>query len=206
MKKALTLTILLSTILFVNLSAQVQHFTWQGVQRDYLVRIPANHVGTLPVMFFLHGLGDNITRCDQEYNFQQMSDGFGWAIVVPQARNLGMGNMWNVGMTNSNVDDAGFLLALLDSLTVQYQLNPDSVFFTGFSMGGFMTHRMAIEHGDRITACAPVSGLIYYEQASLTCGGLQRELHRFWLEPRSRGGRHHGLLAECQRLQRGSDH
>ena len=177
MKKSLTLGILLVTILFGNLSAQIQHFTWQGLQRDYLVRTPANHDGTLPVLFFLHGLGDNITNCNQEFNFGQLAEEFGWAIVVPQARNLGMGNMWNVGMTNSDVDDAGFLMALLDSLTAQYQLDPDSVFFTGFSMGGFMTHRMAIEHGDRITACAPVSGLIYTAQASLTPVAPVRMLH-----------------------------
>ena len=177
MKKILTFTILLTIVLFGNLSAQVQHFTWQGTEREYLVRTPANYDGTLPVLFFLHGLGDNITRCDQEFNFGQIAEEFGWTIVVPQARNLGMGNMWNVGMTNSDVDDAGFLLALLDSLTAQYQLDPDSVFFTGFSMGGFMTHRLAIEHGDRITACAPVSGLIYTAQASLTPVAPVRMLH-----------------------------
>ena len=177
MNKFLTFSIFLTFVLFGNLTAQVQHFTWQGVQRDYLVRTPANHDGTLPVLFFLHGLGDNITNCNQEFNFGQIAEEFGWAIVVPQARNLGMGNMWNVGMTNSDVDDAGFLMALLDSLMVQYQLDPDSVFFTGFSMGGFMTHRMAIEHGDRITACAPVSGLIYTAQASLTPVAPVRMLH-----------------------------
>ena len=177
MRKILTISFLLVIYWVGTLSAQIQHFTWQGVQRDYLVRIPANHDGTLPVLFFLHGLGDNITNYNQELNFGQIAEEFGWAIVVPQARNLGMGNMWNVGMTNSDVDDAGFLMALLDSLTVQYQLDPDSVFFTGFSMGGFMTHRMAIEHGDRITACAPVSGLIYTAQASLTPVAPVRMLH-----------------------------
>ncbi len=177
MKKRLIIIILLTITLIGGLSAQVQHFLWQGVQRDYIVRTPANHNGTLPVLFFLHGLGDNITNYDQMLNFSQIAEEFGWAIVAPQARNLGMGNMWNVGMTNSNVDDAGFLMALLDSLTVQYQLDPDSVFFTGFSMGGFMTHRMAIEHGDRITACAPISGLIYTAQASLTPVAPVRMLH-----------------------------
>ena len=177
MKKFLTLNILLATILFGNLSAQVQHFTWQGTEREYLIRMPSQHTGLTPVLFFLHGLNDNITDYDQMFNFGQIAEEFGWAIVAPQARNLGMGNMWNVGMTNSNVDDAGFLMALLDSLTVQYQLDPDSVFFSGFSMGGFMTHRMAIEHGDRITACAPMSGLIYTAQASLTPVAPVRMLH-----------------------------
>ena len=87
------LFIILLALITFTLSAQVQHFTWQGVQRDYLVRIPANHEGTLPVLFFLHGLGDNITNYNQELNFGQIAEEFGWAIVVPQARNLGMGNM-----------------------------------------------------------------------------------------------------------------
>ncbi len=38
MKKIQSLYLLLIMVLFGNLSAQVQHFTWQGVQRDYLVR------------------------------------------------------------------------------------------------------------------------------------------------------------------------
>ena len=177
MKKILSISILLALAFMTNLSAQTQHFTWQGVEREYLIRMPSQHTGLTPVMFFLHGLGDNITDYDQMLNFSQIAEEFGWAIVAPQALNLGMGNMWNVGMTNSNVDDAGFLMALLDSLTVQYQLNPDSVFFSGFSMGGFMTHRMAIEHGDRITACAPISGLIYTAQASLTPVAPVRMLH-----------------------------
>jgi polyhydroxybutyrate depolymerase len=160
-----------------DLSAQVQHFTWQGVQRDYIVRTPANHDGTLPVLFFLHGLNDQITRCDQEFHFDQIAEEFGWVIVAPQALNLGIGTMWNAGLIQSNTDDSGFLMALLDSLTVQYQLDPDSVFFTGFSMGGFMTHRMAIEHGDRITACVPFSGLITTAIATQTPVAPVRLLH-----------------------------
>jgi polyhydroxybutyrate depolymerase len=161
MKKRLSLILILSLAFVYIPYAQIQHFTWQDRQREYLVSIPANHDGSLPVLFFLHGLGDNITTCDEEFNFGQLAEDFGWAIVVPQALSQSVfGTMWNAGLLSSSIDDVGFLLALLDSLTVQYQLDPDSVFFTGFSMGGFMTYRMAIEHGDRITACAPVSGLI----------------------------------------------
>ena len=177
MKKALTISILLIICWMGSLSAQIQHFPWQGVEREYLIRTPANHDGSLPVLFFLHGLGDNITNCDQEFHFGQIAEEFGWAIVVPQARNQGIGTMWNAGLMSSTIDDAGFLMALLDSLTVQYQLNPDSVFFSGFSMGGFMTHRMAIMHGDRITACAPISGLITDADASQTPVAPVRMLH-----------------------------
>ena len=176
MKKILFFTLLALT-LTGSLSAQIQHFTWQGTEREYLIRVPSQHSGPLPVLFFLHGLGDNITNYDQTFNFGQIAEEFGWAIVAPQALNQGMGAMWNAGLMSSSIDDAGFLMALLDSLTIQYQLDPDSVFFSGFSMGGFMTHRMAIMHGDRITACVPFSGLITAADAAQTPVAPVRMLH-----------------------------
>ena len=152
-----------------QLFSQIQTFEWQGVQRQYLVRAPQQtEKTTVPVLYFLHGWTDNITHVDNEFHFQQIADAFEWTIVIPQALDEGSGTMWNAGLYASNTDDSGFLMALLDSLVEPYNLNLDSVFFTGFSMGGFMTHRMAIEHGDRITACAPVSGLITHSMANHT--------------------------------------
>ena len=168
MKTRNLLLITVLTIFFgINSFAQIQNFEWQNVQRQYLVRTPENYE-SLPVMFFLHGLGDNITRLDNEFHFQQIADNFNWMIVIPQALNEGYGTMWNAGLTASTTNDSGFLMALLDSLAVQYPVNQDSIFFTGFSMGGFMSHRMAIEHGDRINAAAPVSGLITTYMANHT--------------------------------------
>ena len=172
MKTRNTLKIsLLSALLMLcgPLFSQIQTFEWQGVQRQYLVRSPQQtEKSTVPVLYFLHGWTDNITHVDNEFHFQQIADAFEWTIVIPQALDEGSGTMWNAGLYASNTDDSGFLMALLDSLVEPYNLNLDSVFFTGFSMGGFMTHRMAIEHGDRITACAPVSGLITHSMANHT--------------------------------------
>ncbi len=171
---------LLPIILFLltgNLCfAQIQTIEWQGMQRQYLVKTPENYE-SLPVLFFLHGLGDNINHVNSEHNFQQIANRFNWMVVIPQAINEGNGTMWNAALMNSTIDDSGFLMALLDSLAVQYPINQDSVFFTGFSMGGFMSHRMAIEHGDRINAAAPVSGLITYAMANQTPVAPVRLLH-----------------------------
>ena len=131
----------------------------------------------MPILYFLHGLGDNITRLDNEFHFQQVADEFQWTVVIPQALSQSGATMWNAGLMASSIDDSGFLMALLDALAEQYPINLDSVFFTGFSMGGFMTHRMAIEHGDRITACAPVSGLITHSMANQTAVAPVRILH-----------------------------
>ena len=177
MRKNVLLFVAIWMVSFVSAHAQIQHLEWQNVQREYLVKIPAEHDETMPVMYFLHGLGDNITRLDNEFHFQQVADDFGWMMVVPQALSQSGYTMWNAALMSSNIDDSGFLMALLDSLAVQYPVNLDSVFFTGFSMGGFMTHRMAIEHGDRITACAPVSGLITHAMANHTAVAPVRMLH-----------------------------
>ena len=150
------------------LFSQIQTFEWQGTQRQYLIKTPSVDRETMPILFFLHGLGDNITRLDNEFHFQQVADAYNWTVVIPQALPQSGYTMWNAGLMSSNIDDSGFLMALLDSLAVQYPINLDSVFFTGFSMGGFMTHRMAIEHGERITACAPVSGLITHSISNLS--------------------------------------
>jgi len=162
MKKSLLLIAALLAV--ASLGAQTLYFRWGNTQRQFLLYEPAGRTGAVPVMYFLHGLGDNITRCASDMDFASMANQWGWCILVPQALSVQGSTMWNVGF-GGNADDAGFFLALLDSLQGVGKVNPDSVFFTGFSLGGFMTHKMAIEHGDRITACAPVSGLITFDLA-----------------------------------------
>ena len=177
-RNLLKISVLSTLLLFCGqLFSQIQTFEWQGTQRQYLIKIPENHSETMPILYFLHGLGDNITRLDNEFHFQQVADEFQWAVVIPQALSQSGATMWNAGLMASSIDDSGFLMALLDSLAEQYPINLDSVFFTGFSMGGFMTHRMAIEHGDRITACAPVSGLITHSMANQMAVAPVRMLH-----------------------------
>jgi len=57
-------------------------------------------------------------------------------------------------------DDEGFILAIINQVKQQYAIAQDSVFISGFSMGGFMTHRMLINHGEYFSAGVTVSGLI----------------------------------------------
>ena len=70
--KIISLSILLS--LSGWLFAQIQTITWQNVERQYIMRTPTEHQGPLAVMYFLHGLGDNITRVDASYNCDTEND------------------------------------------------------------------------------------------------------------------------------------
>ena len=175
-------TILLVSTMLSYAQQPKQSLQWQGENREFYTYIPSSYDSEndrLPIMVFLHGFDGGIDTYNSSINFQQAADQFHWMIVLPQALtahyqlgfvNIPTGSAWNSGIEmtimgnpfvpNSDVDDSGFLLALVDSLGESYSLDTDSLFFTGFSMGAFMTHRMAIEHPDRINAIATASGLV----------------------------------------------
>lgn len=188
MKKFTFLTI--SLILALQVSAQhvLKHMTYDGLNRNYMEYIPTQNLdGSFPVVFCLHGLGDDCANFSEAIGFERTAPN--WIIITPEAypetlsimgQSLSLGNAWAAGVgaenitfnygnynipigtinINNDVDDEGFLMAILDSLQANYSIDNDSVFFMGFSMGGFMTNKMAIKHGGRINAIASVSGTI----------------------------------------------
>jgi len=153
---------------------------WDGAEREYLRFLPENLTESAPVLFCLHGWGDNMFDFSENFDFNPIASENGWIVITPQALPatvsiplLGeeeIGTMWNAGISisfgimdihiNADVDDKGFLMAILDTLIENYNIDQSKIFFCGFSMGGFMANRMAIEYGDRITAIASASGTI----------------------------------------------
>lgn len=175
MKRTLLLSIVMTLTLVVTAQHVTRTMTWDGTERQYLEYVPASYTGEtpVPVIFCLHGLGDDMN------NFSGVGFDYlpgNWIMITPQAlvaslSGYTIGTAWNSGagaelpffgytVLNADVDDEGYLLAILDSLENNFNINTDSVFFMGFSMGGFMSHKMAIRHGDRITAIASVNGTI----------------------------------------------
>jgi len=58
------------------------------------------------------------------------------------------------------VDDVGFVLAMLDTLSNQFNIDQSRIYATGFSMGGFFTNRLACEHPEVFDAVASLAGTI----------------------------------------------
>lgn len=56
------------------------------------------------------------------------------------------------------LDDIRFMRAILDFLDAQYSVDDDRLYATGFSSGGQMTSRMAVEMSDRFAAIAAAAG------------------------------------------------
>ena len=52
----------------------------------------------------------------------------------------------------------GYLLAILDETLARYRVDPDRVYLTGLSYGGFGTWYLASRHPQRFAAIAPIIG------------------------------------------------
>lgn len=180
MKKILTL--LLIGLLATVIQAQTtKTMMWGDVERQYLEYVPTSYDASTPapVLFVLHGLGDDMTNMFNASGFRNVANQHGWIVVTPQAldasvslfgQSMSIGTAWNSGVSanvlgsniivNDGVDDSGLMMAILDDLIAHYNVDQSRVFVTGFSMGGFMANRLAIEHADRVTAIASVSGTV----------------------------------------------
>jgi polyhydroxybutyrate depolymerase len=151
------------TLLFllfpIMLSSQTMNY--QGKERAYRLHVP-NYFGakkSLPLLIVLHGGGGNARRMGKFTGFSQLADRDTFIAVYPQAYK----NHWNDGRGNSkfdsqkdNVDDVGFISALIDTLCRQYPISVKKIYVTGLSNGGMMCFRLGCELGGRIAAIAPV--------------------------------------------------
>lgn len=66
--------------------------------------------------------------------------------------------LWNIYEWASSPDDDGFLLALINRLKTEYNINPNRVYMTGHSNGASMTNTFAFAHADVLAAIAPSQG------------------------------------------------
>ncbi len=135
-------------------------FAHGGLQRTYRVYVPPtyNAASPAPLIINLHGYGSNNIEQELYSNFKPIADTAGFLIVHPNGTPDFSNTLhWNTFGT-SNVDDVGFLSALIDTLSNQLNINPSQVYATGMSNGGFMSFQLACQLGNKIAAIASVTG------------------------------------------------
>lgn len=146
-------------------------YTYGGLEREFNIYVPSTYNSskdTLPLVFFLHGMGGSMSNFS---GLDYKAESAKYIMVVPQAiSDPKSGTTWHSGAgvnsggevyyPNANVDDVGFISSLIDTVSKWYRVNPDRVFSTGFSMGGFMSNRLGCELSNKISAIASVAGTI----------------------------------------------
>ena len=144
--------------------------THDAMSREYILYVPANYTGSLPVPLILnfHGYGQSADYQMLYGDFRSIADSSGFLVVHPQGTLFQGTTHWNVGgwIIGSPIDDVGFTEALIDSLSSEFNIDSTMVYSTGFSNGGYMSFLLACQLSDRIAAIASVSGSMTPETLS----------------------------------------
>ncbi|MFT4681684.1 MAG: polyhydroxybutyrate depolymerase [Flavobacteriales bacterium] len=162
-------TLLLALPIFVFAQQTTVTVEYDGVTRQYIKYVPAIYDANeaTPVVFAFHGLGDTMQNFFGT-GFKNIADTANFIYIVPQALvdAITGGTAWNSGagvfgiFPNPDVDDAGLVQNILDTINAQYNIDETQIFAAGFSMGGFFTNRLACEMTDVFAATASVAGTI----------------------------------------------
>lgn len=122
------------------------------VRQDYLLFLPEGYDKAdkpLPLIIFLHGAGEtgsdlNLVKKHGPPKIVETKKDFPFVVVSPQAPSFG----WRVETLN----------ALLDDVLAKHKVDPDRVYLTGLSMGGYGTWAWAGANPERFAAIVPICG------------------------------------------------
>ena len=141
-----------------------------GLTRHALVHLPPGFrpgQSTSLVLAFHGGGGDAAYMADDDrYGLISLADRENFVIVFPSGYSRwprGKLATWNAGdccgdARDRQVDDVGFVRALLQHLGRQIPITPQRTFAMGMSNGAMMSYRLACEMSDAVRAIAAVAG------------------------------------------------
>lgn len=140
-----------------------------GLRRTWKLYVPtlSDESVSVPLVIVLHGRGGNgdsmilLTR----KGFNRFADKDPFIVAYPNGIELN----WNDGRKDEqsndrahrdNIDDVGFISALIDKMIRDYNVDHSRVYVTGISNGAIMCYRLGCELSNKIAAIAPVDGNI----------------------------------------------
>jgi len=140
----------------------VKHITVGGIDREYIIHIPDMYNGAtpVPILFNFHGYTMTASNEMTYADFRSLADTAGFILVCPQGTLFKGNTHWNVGgWTNgSTSNDIGFVQAMIDEISANYNVDSERIYATGFSNGGFFSLLLACQLSNKIAAVASVGG------------------------------------------------
>ena len=160
----IVLTTLLSTLFFApSVAAESGGSTHQissgGLDRSYLLYVPADLPPSAPLVVVLHGLSGTADSAQRLLGWNGAADANKFVVAYPD----GIGKSWNTTADccgkagRDNVDDIGFISAVVRDVMGSNSIDPARTFVTGHSNGAVMALRMAC-NTDLFAAVEAVSG------------------------------------------------
>ena len=141
--------------------------TFNGIKRSYILHIPKSYDGNhpTPIVLVFHGGGGNAENAARVTGFSALADEQNFIVVYPNGTGQLQDKLltWNGGTCcgyaqKNNIDDVGFVHAIVADLQSFANIDTKRIYATGISNGGIMSYRLACEASDLIAAIGPVSG------------------------------------------------
>ena len=149
MKKQL-LTSALMAFCFLLPSAAQQKIKVGGTEREYKIYVPKNRGEKRPLLISCHGMNQDAAYQMNMLDIKSVADTAKFVTVFPE----GISKSWDLDGNR----DINFVLALIDKMVDDYDIDRGRVYLSGFSMGGMFTYHAMNRIADRIAAFAPISG------------------------------------------------
>ena len=131
---------------------------YQGKARTYMINVPNCYTSDspAPLLFDFHGHGSNSFEQSYFSGMRELSNEKCFIALWPQ----GLNNSWNAESccppsSVTDVDDEGFVIALIDKISNEYTIDRKQVYASGISNGGGMSHLLGVKQSDVFAAVAP---------------------------------------------------
>ena len=156
----------------------VQCLEHKGDQRCWVSYIPStiSEEDEAPLLLDIHGYGSTMHIQKNHTGLTELADDVGAIILYPQGihrdgdPSMGGGSpSWNQGTCCADaavfdIDDSGFLSALIDLAIEELPVDETRVYASGWSNGCGMAQRLAMDWSHQIAAVACTSFYLLYDQ------------------------------------------
>ena len=130
-----------------------------------LVFTPVNVNEKTPTLFLLHGWSGCYSDWSRKHNIQEISNRTGFRIICPD----GFYNSWY--LNNSDPDKMQwrtfFWSELFPMAEKKFNLEPETTFITGLSMGGHGAINLFIDNPDKFKSAGSMSGVLDLQLTTL---------------------------------------
>ena len=120
-----------------------------GLDRSYRIYIPDGLPTPAPLVVMLHGGFGSAQQAERAYGWDQLADNAKFVVAYPD----GEGRAWNTNggccgrPGRENVDDVGFINAVVNDISANVGIDANRVYATGISNGGMMSYALACNTG-----------------------------------------------------------
>jgi polyhydroxybutyrate depolymerase len=144
----------------ISVGQSSQSLSVGGLIRTFGLYLPQGLSGPAPLVLMLHGGYGDGAQAERAYNWDAEADSGHFVVAYPD----GVDRAWNAGSCcgitkKQNVDDVGFITAMVRDIAAQTAVDPSRIYVAGMSNGAMMALRLACQ-SDLFAAVAPVAGTL----------------------------------------------